>query len=248
MPRTNIEKTSYTVLLLSLCVKLFAQTPPSAALYRLPTQVPAVLHDQYAALGDRLQKPGNERLTLTGTLTDSNGSSQVRIVMELGGKLSVSWIDKPTQRIVFTGANVSALGNVLDADDLLEALVDDLPETAMAALASGVGVRVVGQRFPDGSGGLCDYFDVPMFGKTAGKQTPVLKRYCFDSTTSLLRSVRYQGGGTQITATEFANWQTVNGQHIPSTITRLNGSARVFQFNAQSVIASRSVPDSAFAP
>ena len=101
------------------------QSPPG--LYHSLTQVPAVLDQQYVAHGDGLQKPGNERITLTGTLTDSTGVSMVQIVIELGGELNVSWIGKPSQRLVFTGTNTSVLDDFPNSSDFLEAFVEELP-------------------------------------------------------------------------------------------------------------------------
>jgi hypothetical protein len=241
-------------ILAALLLPRSATAQPSIAaamgLYHSPAQIPAGVHDQYVALGNRVQKPGNERITLTGTLTDSFGASVVQVVIELGGKLSVTWVGKPGQKVIFNGANSLVGGNIAASADLLEAFVDDLPETMMWSIASGTGVRVLGQRFPDASGGLCDYFDVPTLGKAAKKQTAATKRYCFDSKTRLLRSVRYMGAPAQgqTTVTQFGNWMGVNGQAVAGNVVRLQNGIQVFQFQAQTAAVSPGVADSTFAP
>jgi hypothetical protein len=106
----------------------------------------------------------------------------------------------------------------------------------MASVAQGMGVRLVGQRFLDFSGGTCDLYDVPSLGQTTKSTTPIVKRYCFDSQTFLLKFVRYFNSSVA-TETQFT-WQQVNGQAVPAGVTRLQGSVQVFSFQVQSATAS----------
>jgi len=218
------------------------------AVYHTPAQVPSALASKFLALGNRLQKPGNERITLTGVLTDSTGSSQVQIVLELGGKLSITWLGKGAQKVVFNGTNASGASAVAIGNDLLEALSDDLPETVMSQVATGTGSRMLGQKFPNPGGGFCDYFDVPTLGRAVKKQAPVTKRYCFDSQVGLLRSVRYLGSTNQLTMTQFGNWATISGQAVAGSIVRQVGGVQVFSFQAQNAVVSGATTDSTFLP
>jgi len=160
----------------------------SLGLYRCPAQIPPVLLHPFFALGDRLMKPGNERITLQGTLTDTAGASGVQIVIELGGKLNITWTGPGTQKIVFDGTGPSVSGGISSSNDLLASFVDDLAETLLLA-GRGLSPRLLGQRFADASGGFCDYYDVATYGSAVKLSKPFIKRYCFDSETSLLKSV-----------------------------------------------------------
>lgn len=216
--------------------------------YVTPAQLPPTLLRQFFALGDRLMKPGNERVTLTGTLTTANGTSGTVIVLELGGKLNVTWPGLSAARVVFDGTTPSVVGNVLNSNDLLEAFVDDLPDTLMLAVTKGTSPRLLGQRYTTPAGGFCDYYDVATYGQTNKQSKPLVKRYCFDSATSLLSSVRYITPSSQLTVTQFDGWATVNKQAVPYTIIRTLGGTQSFRFQVQNAIVSPSVADKTFAP
>jgi hypothetical protein len=76
-------------LLVGLGPQITAQTvspvPPtttsSVGLYFSPSQITGVLRQQFVSLGSRLQQPGNERITMTGSLTDSTGANPVQVVI-----------------------------------------------------------------------------------------------------------------------------------------------------------------------
>lgn len=221
-------------------------TAAGQGLYRSVAQVPSTLISQFRAMGDRVQKPGNERVTLSGTLTGADGSqSQVLIVMELGGRLNIAFTGAPgPQKIVFNGSAASVTGAVPSSNDLLESLVDDLPETLL--LVGRPSPRLLGQRFSSPTGGLCDYYDVAGFGVAVKQAAPLIKRYCFDSSTALLRRVSYMIDPSRAVVTQFGNWTLSNGQEVPGTITRTVAGAQVFEFQAQSAAVSASVADGAF--
>jgi hypothetical protein len=222
-------------------------TAGTPGLYLTSAQIPPTLLRQFQALGSRVQTPGNERLSLAGTLTTSSGPSNVQIVVQLGGELNITWIAQPSQKIVFNGTAASVTGSIPSSNDLLEALVDDLPETLMLATGTGVRPRLLGQRFTNPAGGLCDYYDVATYGVAVRQAAPQVKRYCFDSSTSLLQTVRYINNASQSTITQFGGWSAVSSQAAPGTITRMVGGAQIFQFQAQSATVSASVADSTFA-
>jgi len=225
---------------------------PSTDAYYAPTQMPPAFHENFKVLGDRLQKPGNERVALGGTLTDSNGTVLVQIFIENGGKLRLDSPGNASRGLSFNGTSAtSASGKPSSTDDdLLESLVDDHPDTLMRAVATGTGFRLLGRRFPDGSG-FCDYYDVPTPAKANSKQPRQSKRYCFDSATLLLRSVQYSAGtaaGGAILKTEFGDWRNINGQAVPSRVVRMQNSTVLFTFQAQSVTVSPKLTDNLFGP
>lgn len=227
-----------------------ASTIPNAGApsgpYRTLEQISPLLLQPFLAMGDRLTKPGKERITIVGTMTDSSGANAVQVVLELGGKLNITWTAQGPQRLAFNGTAASSAGSITDANDLLESFVDDSPEALLLA-GRGASPRLLGQKFENPSGGLCDYYDVATYGRAVKRTTPQIKRYCFDSKTSLLRSVRYKNSSGTI-LTEFGNWGTVNNEAVPGTITRIVGGNQVFHFQAQSSVVSASIPDNIFNP
>jgi len=223
--------------------------PASKNDYYSPSQIASTLNRPYKALGDRLQKPGNERITLTGALTDSSGSSSVQIVIEVGGKLRVDQLGKGPKSVSFDGKTRGGVTLTSYDDDLLESLVDDLPETMMGAIARGNGFRLLGNRFSNPKGGFCDLYDVPMSGQTNTKQPYQVKRYCFDSESLLLQNVRYLSGSaidSPAVETQFSNWQRINNQAVPARVVRIRNGIQVFSFQAQSSNVSASMADQLF--
>lgn len=209
----------------------------SAIVYYSPSRIPSVLRRQFTSLGSRLQQPGNERITLAGNLIDSSGTSAVQVVIQNGGNLNIT-LPGASAPLTFNGTTAAGVSSRASQDGLLQSFVDDLPETMILSAAGGMGLRLLGQGFRDSTGGSCDYYDVPSLGQTSKTSTPTLKRYCFDSQTSLLKSVRYQTAGG-IVKTEFT-WQQVNGQAVPASVTRTQGATQLFSFQTQSAGTSAS--------
>jgi hypothetical protein len=76
---------------------------------------------------------------------------------------------------------------------------------------------------------------------SGGKQLPVDKLYGFNSKTGLLESVSYvvSSQGTSLRVeTLFSNWQTIQKQAVPGSITRLENGSPVFTFVAASAALS----------
>jgi hypothetical protein len=65
---------------------IVSSAPPSP--YIQPWQVPTNVREYMIAFGDRIQKPGNERVTLIGTVTDNqNRVNSATLVWEVPGRL-----------------------------------------------------------------------------------------------------------------------------------------------------------------
>jgi hypothetical protein len=211
-------------------------TPSSVPLYFSPSQISAVLRQQFISLGTRLQTPGNERITMTGSLTDSTGTSSVQVAIQNGGNLNITWVGTSSAALTFNGATAAGVSAEASQDGLLESFVDDLPDTLMASVAQGMGLRMLGQGFRDSSGGTCDIYDVPTLGQTNKRTAPIAKRYCFNSQTFLLEYVRYISNSV-VTETQFS-WQQVNGQAVPAGVLRVRNGTQLFSFQAQSATTS----------
>jgi hypothetical protein len=215
--------------------------------YWQSSQLSYVLRSNFMALGDRLQKAGRERITITGTLVNSSGSNPVKVVMERGGKVRV---DQSSKSIIFDGKSSSSNLSANDKD-LLESFSDDLPDTLIEAAALGNGFRFIGQRFLDPKGGSCDYYDAATPAKVNPKSTPQIKRYCFDSNTKLLSWVQHQSGnGKNVSTieTHFSDWTIIQGQAVAGTVSRIQDGTPVFTLKVQEVDISRSANDNLFKP
>jgi hypothetical protein len=213
------------------------------------TQVPEPLQSKYLALGDRMQKPGKERISITGVLTDSSGSNDAQVVIEKGGKLRVD-VSSPnkTKSLRFDGKNASKKNDDGD-DDLLESMVDDLAETFFEATASG-GVLMVGLRFSDGQGHLYDVYDVPMPAKGNPKHPRSAKRFFFDSKTKLLSYVQYSESKEKdapIIETRFSDWIVVDDQRVPTTVIRKKQGNVVFTLQGKTASTAPAAEDNLFA-
>ncbi len=160
-------------------------TPTSAVPYYSPSLISPVLRQQFIALGTRLQTPGNEQIRMTGSLTDLNGTVPVQVVIQNGGNLNLTWVGTSSVPLTFNGTTAAGVTPVVSQEGLLESFVDDLPDTLMGSVAQGMGLRLLGQRFQDSSGGACDFYDVPSLGQANKRTTQIAKRYCFDSRTFL---------------------------------------------------------------
>lgn len=205
-------------------------------------RIPAPLRGQFEVLGDRLQKPGKERVTFSGALTTTGAPVTVQVVMEKGGKVRITGSGKD---ITFDGSVATGVAGT--DQGLIEALADDTVDTLMDAVVLGFSVRLLGRRFPYDSG-FCDFYDMWTPSRT-NQQSTRLKRYCFDSKTRLLRSVRYLSTlapNSPMTETRFEDWRQVNGQAVPGRVTRREANVTIFTLQAGSIGVSARVNDSLF--
>jgi len=210
------------------------------------------------AMGDRLQRPGKERLTLAGTLTLDGESSEFTLVSEFPGKLRLALAGggRGGRAIVFDerdGDRGAAEGR--DAD-LLETLAFDTAEHFFEGQSRGLATRLLGTRFRDGdgggSGGGESFYDIYQVGEsiTIGRAArPRLKLYFVNSDTQLLARVRYEGGGgAETTRVEVAfEWQQIDGQRVPKRVTRTEDGRAVLTLDVQTASVGPRVDDGAFA-
>ena len=199
-----------------------------------PLSFPIQLQGALMALGDRLQKPGKERQTFTGTLTNSGQNYAVRVTLELPNKVRIDGAWGTTRSVGFDGSkNWASGGSISDSDeDLLETLLEDSPEGMLFAVRRNAGLRAIATfaRFDDGStpnykGPLVDILQVTGPTESRDAKTTRVKHYFFDSTTRLLAEVDYfvkrADGSTAAVRVQRSNWTTVNGEKVPGTVTRI---------------------------
>jgi hypothetical protein len=244
-------RVSITVVILGLAAGVTAvraQSPaPATERYYSDSSVPSHFVAPFRALGDRLKKPGKERLALAGTLTDINGTSPVEIQMEKGGKLRVDVTGQPSRGLIVNGKDTSKPLGIDDAA-LVQGLLEDSSEALMESLANGRAYRFIGLRYRAENGKLCDLYDFAAPGRGSQLAT-VIKRYCFDSTTRLLSYVEYASGSpssSPLIRTTFSDWRTVDGQAVAVRVVRTEGVRSIFTFQANTVAVRAKATDTTF--
>jgi len=211
------------------------------------------------ALGNRLEKPGQERLALAGTWRVA-GTAQPRefaATLEFPDKLRLS-VGGPQNRVItFDGQQTNA-AQIPAADelDLIETLACDSAEHFFAAQMQGNAMRFVGARFrtddgstPDYNGPYFDIYKIADQVKASGEERSA-KLYYFNSDTLLLERVTYviNRGGTEINVeTKLSDWRVVDGQQVARRIERFENGKSVFALTISSAELDRRADDGVFA-
>lgn len=241
----------------------------------MPQQTPAPLGNGYVArahlwsplrdvlkvLGDRLEKPGKERLILVGALTRQNTASSTpfRLITELPNRLRLEEGVGPQQRVVgYDGDAGWGIGKVFDNADreAIESLAFDTPDRLLFGQMQGFAYRHLGSRFrlDDGTTknyteGYYDIYQVTDRIKIGSEIREQNKLFYVNSDTLLPERVRYQtvraGAKVEVEVTT-TSWQKVNGQQAPGLITRLENGKPVLTLTVTSVAIGPRLPDGVF--
>jgi hypothetical protein len=232
---------------------------PNRSVYVRRGQLSPRLAMNLAALGNRLEKPGKERLTLMGTLrTTTAEMREFAATLEFPEKLRLV-VGGPKNRVVtFDGEQAEVLGLPPTADelDLIETLAYDSAEHFFAAQMQGNAMRFLGARFRTDDGSTPDY-DGPYFDiykiadqiKASGQERAA-KLYYFNSDTLLLERVTYVANraGSEISVeTKLTDWRVVDGQQVAHRIERLENGQPVFVLNIRSAGLGQRAEDGIFA-
>src|SRR5215510_1370010 len=200
------------------------------------------------ALGDRLEKPGRERLNLTGTLNRANDSQtqEVVAVFEFPERLRLTMQKGSQTRVIsFDGEHAKAEGSSFDAvdEDLMETLVYGSAEHFFNTQMQGMATRLVGSRFLLHRGSTADYngpyYDVYKVAdqvKTSADQRERMKLYYFNSDTLLLERVTYEitrNGSTVKVEERLGDWTKEQGQQVARRIERFENGYSVFVFTVR---------------
>lgn len=197
------------------------------------------LSEALRLLGDRLEKPGKERLTLAGTLRRQNDALAVpfRLVLELPRRMRLEELSATPRVSGFDGSKGWVLGATLsDADrDTIETLVFDAVEGFFLGQMQGFATRDLGSRFRLGDGKTPNYtgpfYDIYQVSDRIGFGTSVRvqpKLFYFNSDTLLLERVRYQierNGRAVKVEVQIGGWQNSSGQQLYTSIIRLEDGA-----------------------
>ena len=222
-------------------------------------QLPPELQTIATALGDRLQTPGKERVTITGTLTESGNTSTVTVTYQLPNSFRCDRGGAKSRSVSFDGNDNSASdGNLTEQDeDLMESFLEDAPETMLYSLLHGTSLRVLTRRARMDDGTKPNYLGpwaaiYQLVGGAKSRSNQILrqKHYYFDSVTHLPTLVRYRikqsKGSLTAVETSRTDWIKAGGQQIPGTISRSEDGKNVFVFHATSVSLSPGADDGFF--
>jgi hypothetical protein len=213
-------------------------------------------------LGTRLEKPGQERLTLVGTISrpqQSKGVSPVRLILEFPDQLRLEEHVGNLLKVTLVGeVGASKLGGPLATEDQdeIESLLLDSADHFFAGRMQGLPMRSLGHFFRDDDGQTANYtgpyyelyqmYDQINLG-AASRQQP--KHFYFNFQTQLLERVRYEltrNGVTTKVETQIGGWKKINGQQVPGTITRLENGQPTLVLNIVSAIVSPHAADGIF--
>lgn len=238
-----------------------AQQPNTAAAAYVRRSALWPAHVRLAsALGDRIEKPGKERLTAEGTLIRGTGSGgNIRLVWESPGRVRLDELGTGQPRTTaFDGARSwSSTGTVTRADeDLLETLINDGAEHFLLAQMNGSATRFLGYRFrPDDGrnagyrGPFFDIYQMTDLARTGQPPAPRVKLFYFESDHGLLDRVRYtvvRNGAPIQVEIRFSEWRAVNGQQFPGKISREENGHAVLTFTFHAFETGPAVPDGIF--
>jgi len=211
-------------------------------------------------LGDRLEKPGKERVTAIGLVRYAKSQTQqpVNLLNEFPDRLRLNLTTSGSERtLIFDRDRVQADSQLSpDEEALLETLVYDSSEHFFWGQAQQQATRLIGSRIRNDDGSAADYqgpfydvyqvADVVKLGPTAETRS---KFYYFNSDTLLLERVRYETtnqSGTTNVEVLLGDWRAVNNQRVPHRVERLENGASTFVFTLNSLNIGPRVNDSSF--
>jgi len=214
------------------------------------------------ALGDRLEKPGRERLSITGTLARAKDSQTEAVVsvFEFPDRLRLT-IQKGAQTrvILFDGEPARSAANSLDTaeQDLIETLVYGTAEHFFATQMQGMATRFLGSRFRIDDGSSADYsgpyyevYKVADRVKTSLDEREQLKLYYFHSETLLLERVSYEinRNGSIVNVEErIGGWTKEQDQQVARRIERFENGELIFVLTVHTSGLSSRADDGIFA-
>jgi hypothetical protein len=213
------------------------------------------------AMGDRLEKPGRERLSVTGTLSRADAKAEeMTAVWEFPDRLRLTRQKGNQARVIaFDGEQVKAGGNPLDEaeQDLIETLVYGSAEHFFETQMQGMATRLLGSRFrlddgssADYSGPYYDVYKVADHVKTSAEQSERVRLYYFNSDTLLLERVAYEinrNGSIVKVEERLDNWTSEEGQQVARRIERFENGESVFVLTIGAAHLSARADDGVFA-
>jgi hypothetical protein len=188
-------------------------------------RVPANLKPYVNAVGDRLRKPGKERISAIGTLQsgleDASQPIPVKILWQHPIKVR---LDIDGGAFVIDGAaKKPRQSQSKQVEDTLEVLLEDSVEGLLAIEKGPGSTRLVGSGFkPDGATVGDSGVDIvqTIFPNVFRSGQPSAKTYWFSHKTKLLGQVVYYSGTGKLVEVVIQDWRDVQGEKIPFWVER----------------------------
>ena len=212
-------------------------------------------------LGDRMEKPGKERLVLTGSLRRQTNASAIpfRLFLELPGRMRLEEQGGQPRVTGFNGNTGWVVGaESKEADQIIETLVFDSAEHFFQSQVQGFATRALGSHFrldssrnPNSTGPFYDIYQVGDRIGIGGAVRVQPKLFLINSNTLLLERVRYQtdrdGKRTKVEVL-LGDWRKSNEQNVQTSITRLENGVAALTMTVNSVVVSPKQADGIFEP
>ena len=198
--------------------------------------------------GGRMASLGVANVTVTGTVTDANGSRLAKITVQAPGYLRYE--EPGTSRVLtFDGSTFSSKSGRIAAGDTptVESLMAGFPDMIFLQLARKGLLRRVGSGFRTDNGKNPNYagpwWTVSAFSPAVwqglSKGQPLQKDMliAIDESSWMLSEVRVTenpgAANQEVTQTQYSGWFQQSGQWFPGKIARLESGREVLRFEAQ---------------
>jgi len=219
------------------------------------------LREALNLLGDRLEKPGKERLSLNGTLRRQGNpqAAPFRLFTELPNRMRLEEQVGGQWRVIGFDGNIGwALGSRFSDSDqeMIETLVFDSVDHFLFEQTQGFATRFLGSRFRTDDGKTANYrgpfYDVYQVndritvGPTTRNQS---KLFHLNSDTLLLERIQYRisRAGTPVNIeVRIGGWRKIDNQQMPGTITRSENGVSALTLNIASAAIGPRVADGIF--
>jgi hypothetical protein len=201
--------------------------------------------------------------SMTGTLTDADGTRQVQITVQAPGNLRFQ--ENDTSRVLaFDGINWRSKNGKGGQDDerIQESLLSHFPDTVFLQIANGGSMRKLGTQFRTDNGQTLNYsgpyWTVYEYTPRALQHVPVGKALqqsylvALDESTWLISEIRIvlksDGAPLQVTQTKFNNWFQQAGQWYPGQIVRKENGQQVLSLTIQQGSTGSQLAAASFQP
>lgn len=251
--------------ILGRTVAVSPQGGPPAIQYIRCSHLTTHVCDALKVAGNRLQVPGKERLTITGSLTRvlPGGATDVvpiRLITEYPHRMRLEEQRLGQVKVIaFDGQQAwSNLGLLTPPDlELIRSIVFDHPDHFFIGQMEGAATRFLGKGFrasatadPNYTGPFSDIYEVED-RMTMGSQSTIQRKLVFLNTNTLrVERIRYQIMRATLPVTVQLStpaWHTVNDQLVPDNIERLENGLSVWKLTGSSWTVTPRLDDGTFA-